>query len=128
MVELTEKTMSKNVLIVDDSAFMRRMLRDILENIGYNIVGEAPDGKEAVELYKKLNPDIVTMDIIHTGKTGIDIVKKIKKIDNNARIVMITAMGHEQLVAEAISAGASDFIVKPFKKEDIIETIKKLEV
>ena len=120
--------MGKNVLIVDDSAFMRKILRDILENIGYNIVGEASDGKEAVELYKKLNPDIVTMDIILPDKTGIDIVKKIKKIDNNARIVMITAMGHEQLVAEAISAGASDFIVKPFKKEDIIETIEKLEV
>lgn len=120
--------MGKNVLIVDDSSFMRNILKDILTDGGYTIAGEASDGKQALELYRKLRPDIVTMDIVLPDKSGIDVVKEIRKTDSNAKIVMVTALGQQQLVSEAISAGASDFITKPFQREKILEVIKKLEV
>ncbi len=118
--------MGKKVLIVDDAAFMRMLLKDIITKAGYEVVGEASNGKEAVEKYKELKPDIVTMDITMPEMNGIEAVKEIKKIDPNAKIIMVSAMGQQAMVIEAIQAGARDFIVKPFQPARVIEAIKKV--
>jgi len=118
--------MGKKVLIVDDAAFMRMLLKDIVTKAGYEVVGEASNGKEAVEKYKELKPDIVTMDITMPEMNGIEAVKEIKKIDPNAKIIMVSAMGQQAMVIEAIQAGARDFIVKPFQPARVIEAIKKV--
>ena len=118
--------MSYKVLIVDDANFMRVMLRDVLTAEGYEVVGEAKDGEEAVEQYKKLKPDLVTMDIVMPLKSGIDAVKEIIEFDRNAKIIMCSALGQEPLVVEAINAGAKDYIVKPFEPDKVIEMVKKV--
>jgi len=118
--------MGMKVLIVDDANFMRTMLGDILSAGGFDVLGEAKDGVEAVEQYKKLKPDITTMDIVMPLKSGIDAVKEIVAIDKNAKIVMCSALGQESLVIEAINAGAKDYIVKPFEPEKVIEVVKKV--
>lgn len=117
--------MSK-VLIVDDAAFMRMMLKDILEKNGFEVVGEAPNGLKAIELYQNVRPDIVTMDITMPDMDGIEAVKKIKSIDSAAKIIMCSAMGQQNMVMEAIKAGARDFIVKPFQGDRVVEAIKKV--
>jgi two-component system, chemotaxis family, chemotaxis protein CheY len=117
--------MSK-VLIVDDAAFMRMMLKDILEKNGFEVIGEAPTGVKAVELYKNAKPDVVTMDITMPDMDGIEAVKKIKAIDAAAKIIMCSAMGQQNMVMEAIKAGARDFIVKPFQGDRVVEAIKKV--
>jgi len=103
------------VLIVDDTAFMRKLLRNILFSGGFDIAGEAENGKQAVEMYKQLKPDIVTMDIVMPEMNGIEALKAIKKIDPNARVVMCTAVGQEQMVKAAIKLGAKGYIVNPFR-------------
>ncbi len=113
------------VLIVDDAIFMRRMLRDIFTADEFEIIGEAKDGVEAVEKYKELNPDLVTMDIVMPFKSGIEATKEILEHDSQATIVMCSALGQESLVLEAIDAGAADFIVKPFNPEDVQRVVKK---
>ncbi|MCD6449112.1 MAG: response regulator [Thermotogaceae bacterium] len=118
--------MGKKVLIVDDAAFMRMLLKDIVTKAGYEVVGEAANGKEAVEKYKELKPDVVTMDITMPEMNGIEAVKEIKKVDPNAKIIMVSAMGQQAMVIEAIQAGAKDFIVKPFQPARVIEAIKKV--
>ena len=118
--------MGNRVLIVDDAAFMRMLLKDIISKAGFEVVGEASNGKEAVEKYKELKPDIVTMDITMPEMNGIEAVKEIKKIDPNAKIIMVSAMGQQAMVIEAIQAGARDFIVKPFQPARVIEALKKL--
>ncbi len=118
--------MGKKVLIVDDAAFMRMLLKDIISKAGFEVVGEAANGKEAVEKYKELKPDIVTMDITMPEMNGIEAVKEIKKIDPDAKIIMVSAMGQQAMVIEAIQAGARDFIVKPFQPARVIEALKKL--
>ncbi len=118
--------MGKRVLIVDDAAFMRMLLKDIISKAGFEVVGEAANGKEAVEKYKELKPDIVTMDITMPEMNGIEAVKEIKKIDPEAKIIMVSAMGQQAMVIEAIQAGARDFIVKPFQPARVIEALKKL--
>ena len=117
--------MGKRVLIVDDAAFMRMLLKDIVTKAGFEVVGEASNGKEAVEKYKELKPDVVTMDITMPEMNGIEAVKEIKKIDPNANIIMVSAMGQQAMVIEAIQAGAKDFIVKPFQPARVIEALKK---
>ncbi|KZL91279.1 response regulator [Clostridium magnum] len=117
--------MSK-VLIVDDAAFMRMMLKDILEKNGFEVIGEASNGVKAVELYQNVRPDIVTMDITMPDMDGIEAVKKIKAIDSTAKIIMCSAMGQQNMVMEAIKAGARDFIVKPFQGDRVVEAIKKV--
>ncbi len=117
--------MGRNILIVDDAAFMRMMIKDIASKNGFNVVGEAQNGKEAVEMYVKCKPDIVTMDITMPEKDGISAVKDIMSIDSSARIIMCSAMGQQSLVMEAIKAGARDFLVKPFKAERVVEAIEK---
>ncbi len=118
--------MGAKVLIVDDAAFMRNMLKDILEEEGYEVAGEAANGEEAVSKYMELRPDVVTMDIVMPLKSGIEAVHEIVSFNKDAKIVMCSALGQESLVMEAIEAGAKDFITKPFKKENVLEIIKKL--
>jgi two-component system chemotaxis response regulator CheY len=113
------------ILIVDDSAFMRMMLKDILGNNGHEIA-EAENGKAGVEKYSQFKPDLVAMDIVMPEVTGIEAVRKIMQTDPDASIVMISALGQEAMVKEALEAGAKDFIVKPFKKEKVIETVNRL--
>ncbi|MDX9871936.1 MAG: response regulator [Clostridia bacterium] len=114
-----------SVLIVDDAAFMRMMLKDILGKNGFEVVGEAENGAVAVEKYKDLRPDLVTMDITMPEMDGISAVKKIKEVNANARVVMCSAMGQQAMVIDAIQAGARDFIVKPFQPERVLEAIQK---
>lgn len=113
------------VLIVDDAAFMRMMIKDILEKNGFEVVGEASNGIKAVELYKKEKPDVVTMDITMPDMDGIEAVKEIKAFDPAARVIMCSAMGQQTMVMDAIRAGARDFIVKPFQADRVLEAIKK---
>jgi two-component system chemotaxis response regulator CheY len=114
------------VLIVDDAIFMRRMLSDIIKEAGHEVIGEASNGREAIDLYAKQKPDLVTMDIIMPEMGGIDAVKEIVAKDKNACILMVSAMGQQQLVVEAIQAGARDFIVKPFESSRIVNAIDRL--
>lgn len=112
-------------MIVDDAAFMRLNLKNILKD-DYEIVGEAQNGKEAVEMYQELKPDIVTMDITMPVMDGLEAIRAIKDIDANAQIIVCSAMGQQKMIIKAIEAGARDFIVKPFKEERVIEAIKKM--
>ncbi len=118
--------MAKNILIVDDAAFMRMMVKDILTKNGYNVVGEAENGAKAVEKYRELKPDLVTMDITMPEMDGIQALKAIKAENPGAVVVMCSAMGQQAMVIEAIQAGAKDFIVKPFQAERVIEAVKKV--
>ncbi|MBV4445925.1 response regulator [Clostridium tyrobutyricum] len=114
------------VLIVDDAAFMRMMIKDILEKGGFEIVGEANNGIKAVELFKKEKPDVITMDITMPDMDGIEAVKAIKEFDPAAKIIMCSAMGQQTMVMDAIKAGAKDFIVKPFQPDRVIEAVTKV--
>ncbi len=118
--------MKARVLIADDASFMRQMIREIIEPEGYEVVGEATNGIEAVEQFESLHPDIVTMDIVMPKRSGIDAVKGILAQHPDAKIVMCSALGQETLVMEALQAGARDFIVKPFKPDSVISTLSKI--
>lgn len=118
--------MAKNILICDDAAFMRMMIKDILSKNGYNVAGEAENGLKAVEKYKEINPDLVLMDITMPEMDGIQALKEIKKIDAGATVIMCSAMGQQAMVIESIQAGAKDFIVKPFQADRVIEAVKKV--
>ena len=117
--------MKARVLIADDASFMRQMIREIIEPEGYEVVGEATNGVEAIERYNELNPDIVTMDIVMPKQSGLDAVKGILKQAPDAKVVMCSALGQESLVMEALQAGARDFIVKPFKADNVLATLAK---
>ena len=118
--------MAKNILICDDAAFMRMMIKDILTKNGYNIVGEAENGAKAVEKYAELKPDLVLMDITMPEMDGIEALKKIKAADANASIIMCSAMGQQATVIESIQSGAKDFIVKPFQADRVLEAVQKV--
>ena len=118
--------MARNVLVCDDAAFMRMMIKDILTKNGYNIAGEAENGVKAIEKYNELKPDLVLMDITMPEMDGISAVKEIKKVDPNAKIVMCSAMGQQAMVIEAIQCGARDFIVKPFQPDRVLEAVRKV--
>ena len=115
----------KKVLICDNSIVMRKMINDILSRNGYNVVGQAKNGVEAIELYSKLQPDLVTMDIIMPGEPGVEIVKKIVMIDSNARIMMVTGLSQKNLVLQAMENGAREFVVKPFEESDLLAAAAK---
>ena len=117
--------MAKNILICDDAAFMRMMIKDILTKNGYTIVGEAENGLKAVEKYNETKPDLVMMDITMPEMDGIQALKKIKSGDPSANIIMCSAMGQQAMVIEAIKSGAKDFIVKPFQPDRVLEAVKK---
>ena len=114
------------ILVADDASFMRQMIREILEAEGHEVVAEASDGIQAVEEFKKHHPDLVTMDIVMPRRSGIDAVRAIVAIDGTARVVMCSALGQETLVTEALQAGARDFIVKPFKPDAVLATLRRV--
>ncbi len=118
--------MGKKILIVDDASFMRLNLRNILESQDYEVAGEATNGNEAIKLYKETEPDLVTMDITMPEKDGITAMKEILEIDSSARVLVISAMGQEAYIKKAIVAGAKHFIVKPFKKDNVVPVIEKV--
>ena len=118
--------MAKNILIVDDAAFMRMMIKDILSKNGYNVAGEAENGKIAVDKYNEVKPDLVLMDITMPEMDGIQALKAIKGNDPNAQVIMCSAMGQQAMVIESIQAGAKDFIVKPFQQDRVLEAVKKV--
>lgn len=118
--------MAHTVLVCDDAIFMRTMIADILTQAGYQVVGEAESGVDAVRRYQELKPDLVTMDIVMPEMGGIDAVREIVKLDPEARILMCSAMGQQALVVEAIQAGAKDFVVKPFQPARVLEAVQRL--
>jgi two-component system chemotaxis response regulator CheY len=120
--------MARKVLIVDDVAFVRKTLARILSEANYQVVGEAEDGITAIQMYRKLQPDLVTMDIVMPNMSGIEATRKIVQLDKGARIVMISAMEQENLVMESINAGARDYLLKPFTTEDLLKTLERVFV
>ena len=118
--------MAKNILICDDAAFMRMMIKDILTKNGYTVAGEAENGVKAVEKYNEVKPDLVLMDITMPEMDGIEALRKIKEQDPSAVVVMCSAMGQQAMVIESIQAGAKDFIVKPFQPDRVLEAVKKV--
>ena len=114
------------VMICDDAAFMRMMIKDILTKNGYEIAAEAENGAIAVQKYAELKPDLVTLDITMPEMDGIQALKKIKEVDAGANVIMCSAMGQQAMVIEAIQSGAKDFIVKPFQAERVLEAVKKV--
>ena len=118
--------MPTRVLIVDDALFMRTMLRNIFVESGFEVVGEAGNGNDAVEKYRALGPDLTTMDIVMPEKNGLEALKQIIGFDPRARVVMCSALGQESLIIEALEAGAKDFIVKPFKPAKVVEVAQKV--
>jgi two-component system, chemotaxis family, chemotaxis protein CheY len=118
--------MSHRVLVCDDALFMRTLVGDILAQAGYEVVGQAETGAQAVAQYKALKPDLVTMDIVMPEMGGIDAVRAITEFDPAARVVMCSAMGQQALVNEALQAGASDFVVKPFQPNRVIEAVQRV--
>ena len=118
--------MAKSILICDDAAFMRMMIKDILSKNGYNIAGEAENGVKAIEKYKEVNPDLVLMDITMPEMDGIQALKAIKAADAGAKVIMCSAMGQQAMVIESIQSGARDFIVKPFQADRVLEAVQKV--
>ncbi len=118
--------MGKRVLVVDDAAFMRMMIKNILVDGGFEIVGEAENGRDAIDAFRDLKPDLVTMDITMPEMDGIDAVKAVLDIDKDAKIIMCSAMGQQAMVIDAIQAGAKDFVVKPFKPDRVLAAIGKI--
>ena len=118
--------MAKNILVCDDAAFMRMMIKDILTKNGYNVASEAENGAKAVEKYTEVKPDLVLMDITMPEMDGIQALKKIKEFDPKAMVIMCSAMGQQAMVIESIQSGAKDFIVKPFQADRVLEAVKKV--
>jgi len=114
------------ILVVDDTMFMRTLLKNILFSGSHDIIGEAENGEDAVEQYKKLKPDLVTMDIVMPKMNGIEALKAIKAFDPSAKVVMCTAVGQEQMVKLAIKTGARGYIIKPFQAPKVIEEVNNI--
>ena len=118
--------MSKGILIVDDASFVRTMIKNILTKNGFDVIDEAENGAEAIEKYKKLQPELIIMDIIMPEIDGIQAVKEIKKLNPDAKIIMCSAVGQQSMINEAMQAGAEDFIAKPFETNRVIKAVKKI--
>ncbi len=118
--------MEKTILVVDDIAFVRKTLTQILTKAGYRVVGEASDGREAIEMYAKHRPHVVMMDVVMPGVSGIEATRKIIKADKEAKVIVVSAMGQETLVMDAINAGAKDYLLKPFSANHVITTLERL--
>ena len=116
--------MPKTILVVDDAAFMRMMIRDILSREGY-VIQEAVNGRDAIEKYRETRPDLVTLDITMPEVDGIEALQEIRRIDADARVLMVSAMGQQKLIMDALEAGAADFLVKPFQPTKVLQTVKK---
>jgi len=115
---------NKRIIVVDDVPYVRKIIISILKAAQYDVVGEAGTGKEAIDLYKKLKPDLITMDVVMPEMSGIEAAKQIGKHDPEARIIMISAMTQENFIMEAINAGARDYVLKPFKTQDILRAVE----
>lgn len=115
-----------NILLVDDAAFVRFTIRKMLETHGHTVVGDTDTGTEALRLYEELKPDLVLSDITMPEMSGIELLKRLKEIDSNVRVIMCSSMGQQAVIAEAIQLGAVDFIIKPFKEEQVIATVEKV--
>lgn len=113
------------ILVVDDNAFMRNNIKNVLTGAGFDVVAEASDGLEAISMYQSSAPDLVTLDITMPNMDGVQALKELRSLDPAAKIVMVSAMGQEALVVEAITAGAADFVVKPFQPERVVDAINK---
>ncbi|MBB6669842.1 response regulator [Cohnella nanjingensis] len=118
--------MSGTVLIADDTAFMRAFLRDLMQSNGYEVVAEAANGLEAVQMFKTYRPDVVTMDLTMPIMDGLMALKEIRSVDPTAKVIICSAMGNQQMVVEAVQAGARDFMVKPFHRERLLESLRLL--
>ena len=118
--------MPLRVMIVDDALFMRNMLKDICERAGFEVVAESDNGETALELYREHRPDLVTMDIVMPRRSGIEALRDIVADDPEARVVMVSALGQDSLVLEAVEAGARDFIVKPFREDKVVDIIRRV--
>lgn len=116
--------MPKTILVVDDAAFMRMMIRDILSREGY-VIQEAVSGRDAIEKYRETRPDMVTLDITMPEVDGIEALRAIRQMDPDARVLMVSAMGQQKLIVDALEAGAADFLVKPFQPTKVLQTVKK---
>lgn len=114
------------ILIVDDAKFMRMTLSNILSKANHEVVGEGENGRDAIELYRKLNPDLVTLDITMPEMSGLEAIREIKKEFPQAKVIMCSAMGQQKMVVESIEAGAKDFIVKPFDEGRVLEAINRV--
>lgn len=117
--------MAINIMIVDDLAFIKLLLKDLIEKAGFRVVGEASDGEEAIDMYQDKKPDLMLLDITMPKMDGITALKKILALDPDAKIIMCSALGQQRLIVQAIQLGAKDFIVKPFRPERVISSIKK---
>jgi two-component system chemotaxis response regulator CheY len=128
VIELWKESenLMKRVLIVDDASFMRMAIKIILQKSGFEVIGEAENGVVGIKKYQELQPDLVTMDITMPEMTGIEALKEITKFDPKAKVVMVSAMGQQAMVREAIVNGAKSFIVKPFKEDHVVETLNKI--
>lgn len=118
--------MATRVLIVDDAKFMRHMIKNILEELGWEVVGEAANGREACELYNELKPDVVTLDIVMPEVSGIEALKTIRESDPNAKVIMISAIDQREPLMEALKLGAADYVVKPFEKDRVLEAVQRV--
>lgn len=118
--------MTLRVMVVDDALFMRNMLKDIFIRAGYDVVAEAENGEVAINLYREMKPDLVTMDIVMPKKSGIEALQEIMASDPEACVVMVSALGQDSLVLEAVESGAKDFIVKPFKENKVLEIVRRI--
>ena len=118
--------MAKKILLVDDAAFMRKMIKDTLSKAGYTDIFEAVDGADAVNKYSEVQPDLVIMDITMPNMDGLEALKAIRAKDGNANVVMCSAMGQESMVMDAVRSGAKDFIVKPFKGDRVLKTVSTI--
>lgn len=118
--------MKQRILIADDAAFMRMVLKDMLEKGGHEVCGEAENGLQAVEKYRELKPDIVTLDITMPEMDGMEALRRIKELDSKAKVIMCSAMGQKKFVMDSIRAGALDFIVKPFQPSRVLETVRRV--
>jgi len=118
--------MSLRVMVVDDALFMRNMLKEIFARAGYEVVAEADNGESARDLYLETRPDLVTMDIVMPRKSGIEALQEIMSSDPDAKVVMVSALGQDSLVLEAVESGARDFIVKPFKEDNVLDIVRRI--
>jgi two-component system chemotaxis response regulator CheY len=118
--------MAQRVLVVDDSFYMRTMLKNMLSDAGYNIVGEAADGETAIRMARETNPDLVTLDLILPDNTGLDVLKGIHKDNPNMKVIIVSAVGQEAIVNEAIDSGAKAYIVKPFAEDKVLDIVSNV--
>ena len=115
--------MKKRILIVDDSFYMRTMLKNMLTDAGYEVVGEAPNGQTALQMASETNPDLITLDVILPDNTGLDVLKGIRKVQPDMKVIIVSAVGQEVIVTEAIENGALAYIVKPFSEDKVLEVV-----